>query len=78
LAGRPPGDRPRRTQGYAGTDREVRGRLLAALRATDGTVAAGDLDLVWPDAAQRTRALAGLVADGLAEPAGNGRYRLPV
>jgi A/G-specific adenine glycosylase len=78
-AGRPAGDRPRRTQAYAGTDREVRGRLLAVLRAASGPVPSGALDLVWPDDAQRIRALAGLVADGLAEPAGDdGHYRLPV
>jgi A/G-specific adenine glycosylase len=32
---------------------------------------------VWPDAAQRGRALHGLIADGLVEPNGDGRYRLP-
>jgi len=72
-----PAGQPRRTQAYAGTDREVRGRLLAVLRATDGCVDIGDLDVVWPDAVQRTRALAGLVADGLAERAGDASYRLP-
>jgi len=78
AAGRPEADRPRRTQTYAGTDREVRGRLLAVLRACAGQVAAAELDLAWPDAAQRHRALAGLVADGLVEHAGADRYRLPV
>jgi A/G-specific adenine glycosylase len=76
-AGRPAADRPRRTQGYAGTDREVRGRLLAVLRASAGDVAAAELDVVWPDAVQRERALAGLLADGLAESPGHGRFRLP-
>ena len=77
AAGRPAADRPRRTQIYAGTDREVRGRLLAVLRACPGHVAAAELDLAWPDATQRHRALAGLVADGLVEHAGAGSYRLP-
>lgn len=58
----------RRPQRYAGTDRQVRGLLLAALREAPGPVGRRRLDLVWPDAAQRTRALAGLVTDGLVEP----------
>lgn len=77
LAGYPAAVEARRGQAYAGTDREVRGRLLAVLRSSDGAVTAGELDVVWPDAAQRTRALAGLVADGLAEPVGKTGYRLP-
>ncbi|HYN94671.1 MAG TPA: A/G-specific adenine glycosylase, partial [Pilimelia sp.] len=60
----------RRPQQYAGTDRQVRGLLLAVLRESTGPVPRQRLDLVWTDAAQRARALAGLVADGLVEPAG--------
>jgi len=75
--GLPATGQPRRTQTYAGTDREVRGRLLAVLRATTDPVAPAELDLAWPDATQRDRALAGLVADGLAEHTDDGRYRLP-
>jgi A/G-specific adenine glycosylase len=77
AAGRPPHDGPPRVaQRYAGTDRQVRGRLLAVLRGADAPVAAEVLAAVWDDAVQRDRALAGLLADGLAErtPAG---YRLP-
>jgi A/G-specific adenine glycosylase len=55
----------------------VRGKLLAVLRDARGTVAQGQLDVVWPDAVQRARALDGLVADGLVEPVGPGTYRLP-
>jgi A/G-specific adenine glycosylase len=55
----------------------VRGRLLAVLRASHGDVPARELDMVWPDPAQRSRALAGLVADGLAEHTADGLYRLP-
>ncbi|KWW98917.1 A/G-specific adenine glycosylase [Carbonactinospora thermoautotrophica] len=76
LAGKPPGP-PRRGQSYAGTDRQVRGLLLAVLREADGPVPQAALDAVWPDAAQRARALDGLVADGLVEPLDDGRYRLP-
>lgn len=57
----------RRPQRYAGTDRQVRGMLLAVLRETTGPVPRERLDLVWHDEAQRSRALTGLVADGLVE-----------
>jgi A/G-specific adenine glycosylase len=77
LAGSPPATGPsRRPQAYAGTDRQVRGLLLAALRAEPGPVPAGRLDLVWPDATQRARALEGLVADGLVVPAPGRQYAL--
>ena len=71
ASGRPAPPGPtRRPQRYAGTDRQVRGRLLAVLRESTGPVPRQRLDLVWADDAQRTRALAGLVADGLVEPVG--------
>lgn len=72
-AGCPPYEGPaRRGQTYEGTDRQVRGKLLAVLRAEHGTVEQARLDAVWPDDVQRARALDGLVADGLVEPAGPG------
>lgn len=73
---------PRRTQDYAGTDRQVRGLLLAALRAgTDplpgsGLVAAAP-DTALRDPGQRDRCLDALVADGLVEPLPGDRFRLP-
>ena len=79
-AGRPAGDprqARRRSQDYEGTDRQCRGRLLAVLRDSDGPVPAARLDAAWPDAGQRARSLASLVADGLAEPFPAGHYRLP-
>jgi A/G-specific adenine glycosylase len=76
-AGSPPSSGPsRRIQRYAGTDRQVRGLLLAVLRETPDAVAKARLDVVWQDEVQRTRALAGLIADGLVCEAG-GHYRLP-
>ena len=68
---------PRRSQSYEGTDRQCRGRLLAVLRDADEPVPAARLDAVWPDAQQRGRALASLVADGLAEPLPGDLYTLP-
>jgi A/G-specific adenine glycosylase len=78
LAGSPPYDGPpRRGQTYEGTDRQVRGRLLAILRAASAAVPKEILDACWPDAIQRDRALDALVADGLVEPLPRARYRLP-
>lgn len=78
LAGKPAHEGPpRRAQSYAGTDRQVRGRLLAVLRDADGPVPQQRLDAVWQDAPQRARALDGLVADGLVEPVTPGVYQLP-
>jgi A/G-specific adenine glycosylase len=68
---------PRRGQTYVGTDRQVRGRLLAVLREAMNPVPQAALDAVWDDPVQRARALDGLVADGLVEPLEGGMYRLP-
>jgi A/G-specific adenine glycosylase len=78
AAGRPDLEAPvRRAQGYAGTDRQVRGRLLAVLRDAPGAVAVDALAAVWDDPVQRARALDGLVADGLVDPLPGGSYALP-
>ncbi|MET8039635.1 A/G-specific adenine glycosylase [Micromonospora sp. NPDC005215] len=66
----------RRPQRYAGTDRQVRGLLLGVLREATGPVPHERLDQVWTDDVQRARALAGLVQDGLVEPAGTDSFRL--
>lgn len=78
AAGRPPYDGPpRRTQKWAGTDRQCRGALLAVLRDDDGPVTVAALEAAWPDGPQRTRAMAGLLDDGLVvEQVGQG-YSLP-
>ncbi|MBP0461194.1 A/G-specific adenine glycosylase [Streptomyces bomunensis] len=79
LAGKPAHEGPaRRGQTYAGTDRQVRGRLLAVLREATDPVEQRHLDAVWHEPVQRARALDGLVADGLVEPLPGGRYRLPL
>jgi A/G-specific adenine glycosylase len=83
LAGAPPyAGRPHPTQAWNGTDRQVRGRLLAALRATDGSLSRAALraSAVHPgevDAGRVDRCLASLVSDGLVEAAAGGSYRLP-
>ena len=78
AAGRPDLESPvRRPQGFAGSDRQVRGRLLAVLRDASAPVEADLLAQVWDDPVQRARALDGLVADGLVDPLPDGRYALP-
>lgn len=66
LAGHPAYDGPpRRGQAWAGTDRQCRGRLVAAVREVEGSVATSRLDLAWPQAEQRQRCLRGLLDEGL-------------
>ncbi|MGC3995156.1 MAG: A/G-specific adenine glycosylase [Propionicimonas sp.] len=60
------GDERRRQARYEGSDRQARGAVLRILRETGAPVELADLLPDWPDAAQRDRAVASLVADGLA------------
>ena len=76
-AGHPVAGAPRRTQKYAGTDRQCRGRLLAVLRDCPGPVPVSWLEAAWADQPQRSRALDGLVADGLVDPLPDGTFALP-
>jgi A/G-specific adenine glycosylase len=68
---------PRRVQKFAGTDRQVRGRLLDVLRAAHAPVPAADLEAAWADAVQRSRCLDSLLVDGLVEQTPDGRFTLP-
>jgi A/G-specific adenine glycosylase len=78
AAGRPAYAGPRKpVQGFAGTDRQVRGRLLDVLRAAEVPVERAVLDAVWDDAGQRDRCLVSLLEDGLAEQLDGDRYALP-
>ena len=77
AAGRPTQPPHRRPQPFAGTDRQVRGRLLQVLRDAPGPVAVTELAAAWDAAPQRDRALDSLVADGLVDPLPDGRYALP-
>lgn len=78
TAGYPPSTEPaRRVQKFAGTDRQVRGRLLDVLRANDAPVTRAQLDVVWlTDPAQRDRALDSLLVDGLVEQTADGLFAL--
>jgi A/G-specific adenine glycosylase len=83
ASGSPASDGPaRRAQPYAGTDRYVRGLLLAVLRAAAGPVTRADLVGGVPEPAkdpgQRDRCLAALIEDGLVEPVDSGTaFTLP-
>jgi A/G-specific adenine glycosylase len=83
AAGAPAYDGPaRRGQAWAGTDRRVRGLLMAVLRSASAPVGHGDLVAAVPDGtlrdpAQRDRCLDGLVSDGLVEPLAGNRFSLP-
>ncbi|MDT5112765.1 MAG: A/G-specific adenine glycosylase [Mycobacterium sp.] len=78
AAGYPPADTPaRRPQRYAGTDRQVRGKLLDVLRDNATPVTRAQLDVAWlSDTAQRDRALDSLLTDGLVEQTADGGFAL--
>ena len=80
-AGRP-GLGERRTrprQRFQGTDRQVRGLVLAALRAlpANDTLARVDAENLWKDQIQLDSCIASLDDDGLIEILENGALRLP-
>jgi len=79
AAGYPEHDGPRRAQQatFAGSDRQVRGIIMAELRASDIPVTATEIASLWPDAAQRERALTSLLADSLASGNAEDGYQLP-
>ncbi|NLG55311.1 MAG: A/G-specific adenine glycosylase [Rhodococcus sp.] len=67
----------RKTQKFEGTDRQVRGKLMAVLRESSEPVHRPRLDIVWPqDPGQRDRALDSLLVDGLVEQTVDGRFAL--
>lgn len=84
-AGAPPDEHAprRRTQAWAGTDRQVRGRIMALLREALEPAPADAVAAVWPVDTQRDRCLASLLTDGLVErvsvddPDAAPHYRLP-
>lgn len=78
AAGYPAYDGPAapRQKRYEGSDRQVRGRILRELRASDIPVPEPAVRGLWADSAQLDRALGGLLADGLIVRA-DGGYMLP-
>jgi A/G-specific adenine glycosylase len=77
-AGRPAYAGPAKpVQRFAGTDRQVRGKLLDVLRGAEGPVTKAALDAVWTDASQRDRCVDSLLVDGLLEQTEDGLFALP-
>lgn len=82
-AGFPPDEHAsrRRPQSWAGTDRQVRGRIMAALRDAPQALPRAQLDLAWvgnpPEAVQVERCIAALAVDGLIELTADGTLSLP-
>ncbi|RDI18474.1 A/G-specific DNA-adenine glycosylase [Rhodococcus sp. AG1013] len=67
----------RKVQKFAGTDRQVRGKLMDVLRDSSHPVERARLDLVWlSDPGQRDRALDSLLVDGLIEQTEDGLFAL--
>lgn len=83
AAGRPAHDGPpRKGQAWAGTDRQVRGKIMAVLRESHGGADEDTLRGVWPEREQWQRCLNSLLLDGLVveHPAENDavpHYTLP-
>ncbi len=79
AAGYPDYEGPRRPgqKSFEGSDRQVRGLILAELRASEVPLGQDEIDAVWADDVQRTRALEGLLADGLVAGDPNDGYELP-
>lgn len=76
AAGRPAWTgKERVAQAWEGTDRQCRGKIMAALRAANSPVRL--TDIAWPDPDQLARCSSTLVKDGLAVHAAEG-LRLPV
>lgn len=67
----------RKRQQYKGTNRHVRGEVMALLRDADGPVGRDRIDAVWPDARMLDEAVAQLIAEGLVGTDEAGRFELP-
>ncbi len=77
ASGSPPGPPPRRAKPYQGSDRELRGRLLAVLRNATTPVPRSAFDGIWPDELQQRRALRALIREGMATRLPDGTFGLP-
>jgi len=76
-AGRPASAVRRKTQAWHGTDRQLRGRILALLRSTREALTALELQVADADSAQWARCVDSLLADGLVCRLSDGRFTLP-
>lgn len=67
----------RKRQRYKGTNRHVRGEVMALLRDADEPVERARIDAVWPDARMLDEAVSQLIAEGLIGTDESGRFELP-
>lgn len=67
----------RKRQRYKGTNRHVRGEIMALLRSADGPVERARIDAVWTDQRMVNEAVAQLIEDGLIGTDETGRFELP-
>ncbi|MCC3764714.1 A/G-specific adenine glycosylase [Glycomyces sp. TRM65418] len=67
----------RKRQRYKGTNRHVRGEIMALLRNADEPVERARIDAVWPDARMLDEAVSQLIAEGLIGTDESGRFELP-
>jgi A/G-specific adenine glycosylase len=67
----------RKRQRYKGTNRHVRGEVMALLRDAEGPVERARIDAVWPDARMLDEAVSQLIAEGLIGTDETGRFELP-
>ena len=79
AAGYPEYDGPRGAvqAKFEGSDRQVRGLVMAEIRASEIPVTRAEIDRLWPDASQLARALASLETDGLVVADDSDAYLLP-
>lgn len=75
--GRPAGVQPRRAPPYEGSDRQLRGQLLAVLRSAVTPLPESAFTDICPEQHQLNRVLGGLITDGLATRLENGLIALP-
>jgi A/G-specific adenine glycosylase len=75
--GRPAGAQPRRAQPYEGSDRQLRGQLLAVLRTAAHPVLRSAFTDICPEQHRLDKVLEALIADGLATQLSSGLIALP-
>jgi A/G-specific adenine glycosylase len=76
AAGYPKSDRPRKTQGWHGTNRQCRGVIVQALRE-NACLNKSEIQILWHNESQIENALFTLLADGLISITSDALYSLP-
>ena len=74
-AGYPKSELAKRTQAWAGTDRQCRGQIIQHLRENK-VASKSSLLAIWHDNEQSEKALKSLIADHLIQVAGKSGYQL--